>query len=226
MKITNHITTIAAALAVWAAATGCLQAQTTNAINIAFVASVQNDSSDVSGVTTTPVPTKHAVTTPTILGWLAVAENAEGNYGSTSFPSGSKLVVIDSDFQVLDANNNLLVDVSDIISGHDGYLGNEITSGKQNDTTGLAFPNTTSMHILTVYYDDTGISGSTGVKFYMTGLMTSKTIDTVPNSTTGVYTEVQTHKLASGTGEGVYQGHQFVLTGGLSAVGKASLVNF
>ncbi len=157
---------------------------------------------------------------------MAQAENAEGNYpAGTTFPTGAKLVVVTGDnplFQVLDANNNLLVDVSDILSSADGTFGNDIYSGKQSDLTGVAATATTDLHILTVKYDDTGIGGSVGVKFYMTGLMTTKVTETV--AVAGVYTRTESVKLASGTGEGSYQGQDFVLTGTLSASGKGTLI--
>jgi hypothetical protein len=225
MKLSTKIIALVTLSAGLTAVTNTLQAQTTNIITIAISASAQGNTSDVNGVTTAAAPSKHSLTTANILSLLAVAENAEGNYpAGSSFPTGAKLVVIDNDFQVLDAHNNFLVDVSDVISGQDGQIGNDVYSGKQNDITGLAATSETDLHILTIYYDDTSISGSTGVKFYMTGLMTSTTTDTAPNGTTGVYMETQSHKLASGTGEGIYQGYPFVLTGTLTATGKGTLV--
>ena len=61
----------------------------------------------------------------------------------------------------------------------------------------------------------------------MTGLMTSTTTDTAPKL--GIYTERQSDKLTSGVGEGriagtaFNAGTAFVLTGTLSAGGKATL---
>ena len=231
MKLATKIMAGTAALALLTLAAGSLQAQVTNVITLSLSVSVQGNSTDVNGVTIAAAPIKHTVATKDILGFLAQAENAEGNYlAGTTFPTGAKLVVISSSnnnnpvFQVLAANNSFLVDVSDIITSADGTFGNDIYSGKQNDTTLLAATSETDLHILTMQYDDTWIMGSQDVKFYVTGLMTSTTTDTVPNATTSVYTESQSHKLASGTGEGTYQGQPFVLTGTMSATGKATLI--
>jgi hypothetical protein len=206
------------------AASSKADSTTTNTITVAFTASVQGNTNDDGTITTVAAPSKHSVATANLLSWLALAENGEGNFPSNSFPSGAKLVVFQQDFMVLDKNNNLLVDVSDIISATDSKFGVSVVSGKQNDTTGLAATSETELHLLTIHYDDTGIPGSNNVKFYLMGMMTSTTTDTAPNSSTQIYTETQSHKLASGIGEGFYQGQPFTITGTLSAIGKGNFV--
>ena len=201
-------------------------AQLAEVLTITLTASVQNPNSTDNGtVTTTPAPVKHSVDTKDILLWLAQDENAETNYGSTTFPSGAKLVTINGnsqDFQVLDKNNNLLVDVSDILSSSNPG-NNNIFSGKQNDTNQLAAPTTTSSSLLTITFDDTAIVGGVGVKFFLTGIGTGKTTDTAPNATTGAYTETDSGALSTAAGEGSYQGNPFVCTGTASASGKGTL---
>lgn len=224
MKTMSTLIAVVSALA-FMASTGSTQAQVTNLITLTISALAQSNTNDDGTFTTAPAPSKHTIATKDILSLLAMAKHAENNaYPSTNFPAGAKLVVVTGDnpaFQVLTSTNTLLADVSDIINSDDGKFGNYVYSGKQNDTNNLASPITTNLHILTIKYDDTWINGSVGVKFYMIGLMTSTTTDTVP--TAGVYTQTESHKLASGTGEGIYQGQQFVLTGTMSASGKATL---
>jgi hypothetical protein len=226
MKLTTKIIAGTAGLACLSLSTLSLQAGVTNVITIALTASVQGASTDNGTITTTAAPSKHAVATKDILGFLAQAEHAKGKYAAgTTFPAGAKLVVVtgsgNGGFQVLDKNNKPLVDVSDIISSVNGTMDNNIHSGKQIDANGLATPSRTALHILTIKHDDTGIAGSAGVLFYMTGFMTSTTTDATPKS--GLYTESQTHTLVSGVGEGTYQGIPLVLTGSLSATGTGTL---
>jgi len=228
MKLTTKIVAGAAALALLTMAVGSLQAQVTQVLTITATASIQGNSSDNNTITTYASPTKFSVTTKVILGALAVDEHAESNYlaGST-FPSGAKLVTINNnnntnDFQVLDKNGNLLVDVSDILSFNQPGE-NSIFSGKQNDSTQLASPSTVGSQLLTLSFDDTGIPGGEGVKFFYTGIGTGTTTDTTPNVNTGVYTETDNGSLTSGTGEGTSQGTQLLITGTASATGKGTL---
>ena len=193
-------------------------------------------------------PTKHSVATKDLLALLALDENAEGNYPDTNFPSGAKLVIshvtppsgviiitapvpvespvvinnvsdIDEDFQVVDKNNNLLIDVSDIMSIN-RVGGNVITSSKStssNPGRGIS----SNEQLLSIGFDDTGIGGS--LKFFLTGIGTGKTTDTTPSKTTGAYTESSSGSLSSGTGEGSYHGNPFICTGTASESGKATL---
>jgi hypothetical protein len=228
MKLTTKLIAGTAALAFLTMSAASLQATqvaVTNVINISILASAQGATNTIKNITTAKPPSKHQIATKDILSWLAVAENAAGNYRTgTNFPAGAKLVVItgnNADFQVLTKTNTLIVDVSNIISATNGA--NDIYSGKYNNSA-PAPASTTDLQVLTFQYDDTAITGSVGVKFYMTGLMTSTTTDiAVKSKSKSVTTETQSSKLSSGVGEGTYQGHQFVLTGSFSASGKATL---
>jgi hypothetical protein len=231
MKNIHKLIAGAVVLAVLTLAANRTQANVTNVITVAATALVQNNATDNGTITTTPSPTSQSITTKTLLNWLAQDEYAEGNYtAGTTFPSGAQFVVFDhgtngSYFQVLAANHTLLVDVSDIISATEGTYGNDITSGKQVDTNGLASPTTTDIHILTITFDDSAVAttfGSTvGVKFYLTGLMTETTTDTKPSSL-GVYTKSKTSKMASSAGEGFYQGQPFTISGSVNGSGKGT----
>jgi hypothetical protein len=232
MKLKTTIITGLATLAFLTFAAGSLQAQIISLVTITATASVQNPTTDNGTVSTTSAPTKVSVTTKQILSALAIAEHIEGNYlpGST-FPAGAKLVVVighggtPPDFQVVDAHNILLVDVSDIISAQNtGQFGSKVTSGKQNDVTGLANPSQTELQIFTLIYDDTAIAGSQNIQFYLTGAMSSVTTDTVPNVATGAYTETQTDKMTDGAGDGNANAVPLVITGSVTAVGKANFV--
>jgi hypothetical protein len=231
VKLKSKILLGTVALALLPFAAGNLAAQVTNTLTITSTASVQNiNTTDNGTVSTTPAPTKYSVDTKQILTALALAENLEGTYpAGTTFPSGAKLVVVIAngsgtppDFQVLDKTNHLLVDVSDIISAQTtGNFGSDVFSGKQNDTTGLANPTQTDLQIFSIFYDDTAVPGSKNIQLYLTGLMTNVTTDSVPNKTTGAFTETQSHKMTTSAGDGNYNGNPLVVTGSVTATGKA-----
>jgi hypothetical protein len=223
MKLKNIIMA-GAALAFLTIAAGSLQAQLTQILTITATASLQGGSTDNGTVTTYAAPIKHTADTKQILAFLAQDENVEGNYGSTNFPSGAKLVIAaNGAFQVLDKSDNLLVDVSDILSSSNPGT-NNIFSGKQNDTNGLASPTTTDLSLLTITFDDSNVGeGAVGLTFSMTGIGTGKTTDTTPNVSTGAYTETDSGSLTSATGEGSYQGDPLVVTGSAKASGKGTL---
>jgi len=226
MKQANRIIALAAVFAVSTFAAGSLQAQVANVITFTATASVQSNTSDNGTVTTTAAPTKVTLDTKQILAFLATAENEEGNYGSTTFPTGAKLVTLGGtgsppDFQVVSKTGALLVDVADIITVTDsGTYGSDISSGKSKDSTGLASTTETDQEIITVAYDDTGAGGS--LQFVLTGLFTDKTTDTAP-SNAGTYRETQSHTLTDAAGDGNYRGNPLVISGGFSASGSATL---
>jgi hypothetical protein len=214
MKQCNKTIALAAVLAFFTVVAGSLQAQVTNVLTITATASEQGVSNDVNGVTTYAAPSKLTLDTKQILAFLAADKH-------TTFPAGAKLVSASREFMVLDKNNNVLVDVSDILSTtNSGYYGSRIISGKVNDTTGLASTTETKQKIFTLAYDDTGADGS--LQFYLTGLITGKTTDTVPNAA-GNYTETGSYTMTAAAGDGNYQGIPLVITGGLTATASGTL---
>jgi len=230
MKSTIRTITGAAALALLSTTLGNLQAQVTCVLALSGSVSVQGSSTDDGAVTKYASPTKHSFVTKDILKNLALDENAAGKYNATTFPAGAKLVAIISsrgndngDFQVLDKNNNLLVDVTNIISISYGDYGNFIISGKQKDSTGLSNPSRVVSNVLRINYDDSRVTGNAGFKFYMSGIITGTTTDTLSKSATGAYTETKSFKMSPAMGEGVYQSQTFVLTGNMSGAGKGAL---
>jgi len=140
---------------------------------------------------------------------------------NTTFPSGAKLIMDGNSgkVEVVDKNNNLVQDVSSIISIN-APGNNDITSGKSTSSN-PGVGTSSDLQLLTIKYDDTGAGGS--LQFFLTGIGTGKTTDSTPNKTTGAYTESSSGSLSSGTGEGNYQGNPFVCTGTASASGKATL---
>jgi hypothetical protein len=218
------------ALACLTLGAGGLHAQVTQVVTIKATASVQGvptySYNSHTGIATYgyAAPTKHSVATKDLLVILALDENAGGNYlVGTNFPSGAKLVIDGNSgrFQVLGKTNNLLVDVSDIMTAI--YPGtNNIQSGKSTSLNhGLG--TSTDLQLLTIKFDDTTVPGNAGLQFFLTGIGTGKTADTTPNKTTGAYTESSSGSLSSGTGEGSYLGNPFVCAGTASASGKATL---
>jgi hypothetical protein len=198
MKLKSNIIAGTATLAFLAITAGSIEGQVPAIIALTGTASMQGSSTNNGTVTQYAAPTKYAFATKDILQNLALDENAAGKYKPTTFPSGAQLVATVSNngpnkgtFQVLDKNNHLLVDVSNIISMSYGTYGNLIISGNQNGNTGLSSPSRTVSNVLTISYDDSGITGSVRFRFYMTGIITGTTSDTTPSGKTRVYTETR-----------------------------------
>jgi hypothetical protein len=230
MKLKSNIIAGTATLAFLTIAAGNIEAQVRAIVGFTGTALVQGSSTKNGTVIQYAAPAKQAFATKDILQNLALDENAAGKYKSTTFPSGAQLVAIISNtaenkgtFQVLDKNNNLLVDVSNILTISYGTYGNFIISGAQNGNTGLSTPSRTVSNVLTISYDDSGITGSVKFRFYLTGIITGTTTDTTPNGRTGVYTETQSGTMSTAAGEGDYQGQPFVFTGSLTLSGQATL---
>ena len=234
MNTTIKIITRTVALAVLTFTADRLQAQVTNVIAISATAQTQSRSLTNGTTVTTPIPPKSTFNVKFLLGFLAQDEAAQGNYvhGATNFPAGAKLVVIDATtnrpalFQVLAANNAFLADVSDIIFAKEGHFKNDITSGTQSSTNGMAKPKVTDLHVLTLGYDDSNaialFGDVVGLQFYLTGLMTSTDAVSKP-SKAGVVTLTQASSMSNAAGEGFYQGKPFVITGSVSSAGKLAL---
>ena len=204
----------------------CLQAQVVNVLTVTATLSVQSQNvTDNGTITTTGKPQKAAFTTKTLIADLIKAEFFEGNYSSKIAPSGAKLVAVGGfsspDFQIWDAANDVLVDVSDILSSATGAYGTQLVSGTTNDNTGLANFGVTNQQIFVLTYDDTGANGT--LQFNLVGLLISKTTDTAPNVTTGAYYETQTDTATNAVGDGNYKNSPMLITGKFSITGAAKL---
>jgi hypothetical protein len=143
-------------------------------------------------------PIQRTFNTADLLRRLAVDENLAGNFDGTSFPRGSRLVATNGGFVVI-SGGNVLADVSNIISI--GVGTNVIFSGA-TDTNNLARPSQTRIVIGRLIFDDTGINTTDGLRFYLQGILTQTTTDTVPNVNTGIFTESTNASMPSSAGEG------------------------
>jgi hypothetical protein len=244
MKLITRIMVAVLGAAFLTIAVGRLHAQTNaeNVLTISATGSLQNGGA-ADRVTILP-PFKVSIATKQILQFLAEDEHVEQNYALSNFPAGAKLVVLMPSFdinfylewmggtnkevgafQVWDKNNNVLVDVSDILSfsygSNSAFTTNDVYSGRSDhQITGLAFPSWSVEQRATITFDDTGIIGGGGLHFSLTGIETSKFTDTVPKLGTGLYTETQTHKITSGEGSGTFEGRIIFVTGTVSASAK------
>ena len=230
MNLKTTIVTGTAALAFLTFASGSLLGQVINTVTLTTTIQLQTNPNNNGTTTTLAAPIKYSFDTKQILSALAKAENLEGNYGSSTFPVGAKLVTVVTairntfDFQVLDKNNNLLVDVSDVLIGlSTGVNGSDVFSGKYIDSNVLADPKLTDAEIFTVTYNDTAIPGSDDIVLSLSGLMTNTVTDGVPNATTKIYSESQTHTLTAAAGDGSADFDPGVGTATFSASGKGSL---
>jgi hypothetical protein len=193
-------------------------------ITITVMAIPQNSGTSTATTTNIPPAKASSHTTAEFLARLAQDEFAEFNWPSNSFPAGAQLAVVpgqsdNANFAVI-LGTNVLVDVSDIISFNSGNV--EIVSGSQNLQTGLASPMTKRLHLGQITFDDSLAGNPNGsLTFTLQGLFTETVVNTVPKN--GLYTEIRTAKMTSGTGEGTSPSGPFVCTGTISATGKAVL---
>lgn len=230
INMRNKIIAGTVALAFLTFVSGKLQAQVTCVVTIKATISVPSTHETNNGsIYTIPSPTKVKFDTKEILKELAVAENLAGHYPATTFPSGAKLAAVctqefgsSPDFEVLDKNNNVLVHVNDILSAaSDGKYGSAVLSGKGDNGTNFSHPTQTDLEIYTIAFDDTAIVGSSNIKLYFAGLMTSVITNSTPNRNTGSYKQSHSYKLPSGSGDGVYTtSAPIVVTGSYTATGN------
>jgi hypothetical protein len=182
--------------------------------SFAITAFTQNPNT-VTTLTTVTVPaiTQTAITTKTLLPIIAQDENEEGNYGSTTFPEGAKLVFLadplsfeDSGYVVEDKNGNILVDVSDLMT-LEPENGVVVNSYVQTISTGL-FKTLTTQYIAIVTFDDSAAGGTT--QFAISYSLDATTTETL--SSKGVVTESASSKLGAASGTATLNGIPAVLT--------------
>jgi hypothetical protein len=151
------------------------------------------------------------IDTKDLLNQLARDKYAQGSYTANFFPSGSQLALSGGLFIVVDRNDQLIVDVSDILQFFNGT--NEVLSGKINDTTGLASPKITDLTIVQLTFDDTFIPGGGQLNFSLQGLDMVKIKDT--SLITGGYTEASSDNVKNITGAGQINGIAFIVAGSM-----------
>jgi hypothetical protein len=219
VKLKTKIIAGGVVFVLWAMAAANLQAQVTftNLITITATAEFQGNYIRHGVIETADPPVSAALGTKQILSYMAMDENAAGGYGRTSFPSGAKLVEIDStnpvDYQVLDKSDNFLADVTNVFGI--GHPTNQIFIGKYDESTGLNEPTVTAKYIVRYVYNDWSISGGADLYFNLQGLTTRTITDTVTNKD-GVFTETKLSDTPSAEGQGNCQGKAFVFTGSIT----------
>jgi hypothetical protein len=191
----------------------------TNFVTIGIVAQGQGTSTTntVNSTTSFAKPIKGTFNTALLL------EELGGVTIGTNFSKSAKLVYIEggsgtNGFAVIDGAK--FVSVSNIMSLNTSISTNEVKSGTQSNTNGLALKTLSNLSIVELDYDDTiaGVNGS--LAFNLRGIATTTTTDTVPSN--GSYTKTFSAKL-TGTGSGV-SAAPFVLTGTASFSGSGVLI--
>jgi len=223
--VTNHGSATFANISISALPNGLGIAgtQIAQAVSITGTQLTQSAPSDNGKTTTTKAASRTAITTATVLADLAKDENAAGKYSATTFPAGAKLLyTADAGFVVVDKHGVVLVNVANILTLEPAGK-NDITSGTFVDANGSTTPpfTQTELQLATLTYDATSVGGTR--KVAVTGLGTSVTTTSNPNSK-GHYTESDSFSLLNGTGEGVDgDGVKIVVTGfTISARGTAA----
>ena len=207
---------LAATLAAFALAAFTAQAQgrltDLNFINVALTFQSQSGYRDNGTVQNYFKPGKQRFITKDLLNRLALDEYALTNYPSNFFKPGARLAINTTNgaMVVVDGNNQLLVDVSNILSF--SYETNGVMTGRVSNASGLARPSTIETIYVSLNFDDTSIANGGNLKFFVAGLDTLKTSDTIPGSG-GSYHENTSDFVKSGAGAGQSGVTPFVVTG-------------
>jgi hypothetical protein len=188
--------------------------------------SVQGNSTTADNTVTVPSPKKYSLTTKSLLAMLASYEWQAGNYESSNFPSGSKLVFFydqsgaaSNYFAVEDKAGNQLVDVSDLLTCT-SQDANQLTSGKSSINSG-EFPwNADFIGLFT--FDDTSKGG--GEQIPLSGLVKFSITDTQSklSSITVLVKDKVSLSLTHGVGSGYWNQTNCIVQGELEASGHAS----
>lgn len=200
------------------AAAGQVQAQVKlkdiSTVTVAFKLQLQSPgfNSKDGSVRTFDKPVVQVINTKNLLDRLALDKQAQGLYDSDKFPGGAKLALAGTQVVVVRANNDFIVDVSDIIAFSGGA--NDILSGTTNNSTGLADPKINELVLVRLDFDDTFIEGGTNLRFFIQGLDTIQTQDSNPGNN-GNYNEKTSDHVKNAAGEGQSGGTPFVLTGSI-----------
>ncbi len=187
----------------------------------------QNTVHDNGTTTTYAKPVTNTYNTQAILNFLASDKYAEGQLASPAFPAKAQLASTNGAWVVLDKNNNVLADVSEILSATNAGDGMEVISGTQlNGAANLACPTVKTMELIRFTFDDTAIAGGNNISFYLQGLSTKTDTDTTP-TTTGLYTETQTGVITGAAGGGFWSnGAPFVFTANLTTASRTTFGDF
>jgi hypothetical protein len=216
MKLTNLFAALAGLCAFTA---GTVRADVVQVLTLnitTYAQSVYLDNGTFSGAAP---PRPNPNRTSDLLVTLANDERAAGVWTSTNnFPATAKLAGTDQGLAVIDGTN-ILVMVTNIMSLEEG--GALLSFGKINDVTGLGASTVKHMHMAKITFDDTSITNSANLKFYVQGIWTDTQTDTVPKAD-GSYSETRSAKMTNAAGEGSINGTPFLLTAVVSTTGKGT----
>ena len=191
---------------------------------IAGTAQVQNAQTVLGATLTDLAPVKYSVTSNFILQQAAQDEFNIGNYGFSSFPSGTQLVLVDypdndgNDYFVAMFAGGVICDLSNLINWNSDT--NFVTAGKHQAAPGH-LSKFTETGVAGFSYDNTSYGGT--INFYMAGLMTATGTDTATKD--GIfYTEKWTgsEKVAVGTGSS--GGKSLYISGTIAISGSKQFV--
>jgi hypothetical protein len=188
-----------------------------NILNVAFRLQLQSPGYNSQNGTVREFanPVVQSINTKNLLDRLSLDKGMK-------FPGSAKLAVSGTNVIVVAGNNNLIVDVSDIISFTAGN--NDILSGTTNNVTGLAAASTSELILVGFRFDDTSVTNGTDLSFSVTGLDTVRTKDSTPSATTGKYNETTSDRLNTAQGEGHSGGVPFVISGTIQGNRNVNLV--
>jgi hypothetical protein len=190
-----------------------------NVITISLTLQVQGSFSDNGTTRIYNQPVSRKVNTKDLLSQLARDKFAQGTNSANTFPTGAKLGLSGGNFVVVDHNNQLVVDVSDILQFTRGTNG--VLNGRINDTTGLANNQLSETTFVTLTFDDTFITGGGGLNFILAGVDTLKIKD---RTLTGKnYQEITSDNVKNAGGEGQSAGTPFVVTGSIDGSRNVTL---
>jgi hypothetical protein len=202
---------------------GSVQVTNLNEINVTLKLQLQSPgyNSDNGAVRSYDAPVTQTINTKNLLARLALDKQLQGQYSFGSFPPGTKLGVWEGHVVVVGPDKLLLADVSDIISFSSGTNG--ILSGTVNNVTSLASPKTSELSLQRLDFNDTFISGGSGLVFFVQGLNLAKKVDSQVNGATGKYVETVNSQMKAAVGEGSSAGTPLVLAGTIKGNGRAVL---
>jgi len=190
-----------------------------NVITVSLTLQLQGTFSDDGTVRVYGKPVVSKQNTKDLLALIGRAKYAQGQYPANTFPAGSKLGLTGGQFVVVNANDHLLVNASDILQFSRST--NSVLDGRITDATGLADTQVTALTFVTMTFDDTFIPGGNNLKFFLTGVDTLKIQDKVLAGNN--YHESASDSVKNAAGEGRSAGTPLVISGTIHGNFSATL---
>lgn len=228
MKQFRNYILAGAVAGLFVAAAGSLQAQgrldDITVVNVSLKLQLQSGFTDNGSVKIYARPQNQRINTKDLLTLLARDKFAQTNYAGTLFPSGSRLAINNTNgaFLVVSRNDELIADVSDILSFSSST--NYVFSGRVSDNTGLASPRINQLALGQLNFDDTFIPGGGHLSFSVQGINQIRTKDSPVGKNSGKYREIVQERIKNATGEGKFNKIPFVITGSVQGNSRAKQV--